>query len=70
MLAKTDGADVVIAKTQNIDMFFTELLERYRPNFLSGSLVCCHHFHHSRLTVRQCPRGQQAQLEEARAPSI
>ncbi len=30
MLAKTDGADAVIAKTQNVDMFFTELLERCR----------------------------------------
>lgn len=28
MLAKTDGADSVMAKTQNVDMFFTELLER------------------------------------------
>jgi hypothetical protein len=28
MLSKTDGADAVMAKTQNVDMFFTELLER------------------------------------------
>ncbi len=30
MLSKTDGADAVMAKTQNVDMFFTELLERCR----------------------------------------
>jgi hypothetical protein len=28
MLSKTDGSDAVMAKTQNVDMFFTELLER------------------------------------------
>ena len=31
MLSKTDGADAVMAKTQNVDMFFTELLERCHP---------------------------------------
>jgi hypothetical protein len=28
ILAKTDGADAAMTKSQNVDMFFTELLER------------------------------------------